>query len=58
MKRFWMALSFFSLWLAGCTQVVTVPVSVAASVAETGLGMVAAAGGAVADTLTGGEETE
>jgi uncharacterized protein YceK len=45
-------------WLGGCTQVVTAPISVAGSVVEAGFGMVGAAGGAVVDTVTGGDDEE
>ena len=47
-----------TVWLGGCTQVVTAPISVAGSVVEAGFGMVGAAGGAVVDTVTGGDEEE
>jgi uncharacterized protein YceK len=46
------------LCLSGCTQIVTAPISVAGSVVEAGFGMVGAAGGAVVDTVTGGDEEE
>jgi len=46
------------LWGGGCTQVVTAPISVAGSVVETGFEMVGAAGGAVVDTVTGGDEDD
>jgi hypothetical protein len=55
--RIWL-LPGITIWLAGCTQIVTAPISVAGSVVEAGFGMVGAAGGAVVDTVTGGDEEE
>jgi len=48
------------IWLgsSGCTQIVTAPISVVGAVAETGIGIVGAAGGALADTVGGGKDGE
>ena len=45
-------------WLGGCTQVVTAPIAVTGAVAEAGINMVGAAGGAVVNTVTGGDDEE
>jgi len=44
------------LFLNGCTSIVTAPIEVAGSVASAGISMVGAAGGAVVDIATGGDD--
>ena len=51
-------LSCLGLNLTACTSIVTAPIEVAGSVAEAGIGMVGAAGGAVVDIATGGDDDE
>ena len=55
-------LTFISLLListvGGCTTVVTAPIEVAGAVAGAGISMVGAAGGAIVDIATGGDDEE
>jgi len=56
MRISFLILSLVSLCLLeGCTSVVTAPIEVAGSVVGAGFHMIGAAGGAVVDTVTGGE---
>ncbi|WP_456457591.1 hypothetical protein [Nitratifractor sp.] len=59
-KRVFLSGIFFAaaLFLDGCTSIVTAPIEVAGSVASAGISMVGAAGGAVVDIATGGEDDE
>ena len=56
MKR-WLVITLTSslLLLQGCTSIITAPIDVASSVVGAGFHMVGAAGGAVVNTVTGGE---
>ena len=47
-----------TLALGGCTTLVTAPIEVAGAVAGAGISMVGAAGGAVIDIATGGDDDE
>jgi len=51
-------LSLVGCCFTGCTQVVTAPIAVTGAVAEAGIHMVGAAGGAVVDTVSGGSDND
>jgi len=48
----------FLLLFNGCTTLVTAPIEVAGSVASAGISMAGAAGGAVVDIATGGDDDD
>ena len=52
----WLWVFAILLGLTGCTSIVTAPIEVAGSVAGAGISMVGAAGGAVVDVATGGDD--
>jgi hypothetical protein len=63
MRIFFLLLKNFVMFFlvasfTGCTQMVTTPNAVTSAVAEAGIHMVGAAGGAVVDTVTGGGDDE
>jgi hypothetical protein len=63
MRIFFLLLKNFVMFFlvasfTGCTQMVTTPIAVTGAVAEAGIHMVGAAGGAVVDTVTGGGDDE
>jgi uncharacterized protein YceK len=47
-----------SLILSGCTQIVTAPVSLAGKAVSTTLDIAGSAGGAVVNTVTGGDDDD
>ena len=53
-----MILLLMLLLLSGCTQIVTAPISLVGAVASTTLDVAGSAGGAVVNTVTGGNSDE
>ncbi|WP_457607860.1 hypothetical protein [Nitratifractor sp.] len=56
--RLTLSLLLFETAFSGCTSIVTAPIEVAGSVASAGISMVGAAGGAVVDITTGGNDDD
>jgi len=55
MRKYLLGISALFI-LSGCTQIVTAPISLAGSAVSTTLDVVGSAGGAVVNTVTGGDD--